>query len=180
MFLFELARPRRTPVAGESAMSKKPDRALNFQLPPMTTEERDLITGLFSRLRNAEPPQRDSDADHLIQQSVSAQPGAPYLLVQTLLVQEHALLNAQTRIKALEQQVAAAKAQPAAHSGGFLSGLFGGGTAAGTANIPPQSLPAAPSAPYPSTVNPARERGRRLPAIRAFDRGRRRGRCRAF
>ncbi len=134
------------------------------ETPPftvMTSEERDLITGLFNRLRTADTQQRDAEADTLIQQSVAGQPGAPYLLVQTLLVQEHALVNAQARIKELERQLAAASAarapQPAAHSGGFLSGLFGGSSATPPAggNIPPQSLPAASPAasmPYPSTT----------------------------
>jgi hypothetical protein len=125
----------------------------------MTSEERDLITGLFNRLRGADTQPHDADAESLIQQSVASQPNAPYLFVQTLLVQEHALMNAQARIQALEQQLAAAaaRAQPAPHSGGFLSGLFGGSSTPAPANIPPQSLPAAiPSAanpPYPSTVN---------------------------
>jgi hypothetical protein len=126
----------------------------------MTSEERDLITGLFDRLRGADTQPHDPEAENLIRQSVAGQPGAPYLFVQTLLVQEHALMNAQARIKALEQQVAAAAARPVqpARSGGFLSGLFGGATASSApANIPPQSLPAAqpvaPNLPYPSTVN---------------------------
>ena len=126
----------------------------------MTSEEHDLITGLFTRLRSADVQQHDAEADNLIRQAVASQPGAPYQLVQTLLVQEHALMNAQARIKALQQQVATSsqQAQPA-HSGGFLSSLFGGGSsapapaAAAPANIPPQSLPAAANPPYPSTVN---------------------------
>jgi hypothetical protein len=128
----------------------------------MTSEERDLITGLFNRLQSADVQQHDAEADNLIRQLVASQPAAPYQIVQTLLVQEHALLNAQARIKALEQQLAAASAQqvrPApAHSGGFLSGLFGGSSTTpppAPSNIPPQSLPsvAPPAPPYPSTVN---------------------------
>jgi hypothetical protein len=126
----------------------------------MTSEEHDLITGLFNRLKTADTQQHDAEADDLIRQSVASQPGTPYQLVQTLLVQEHALMNAQSRIKALERQVAAAaapQAQPAGHSGGFLAGLFGGSSNPAPANIPPQSLPAAApvaaNPPYPSTVN---------------------------
>ena len=124
----------------------------------MTSEEHDLITGLFNRLRSADVQQHDADADNLIRQTVAGQPGAPYQLVQTLLVQEHALMNAQARIKALQQQVAASSQAQPAHSGGFLSSLFGGGSSApapasSPANIPPQSLPAAANPPYPSTVN---------------------------
>ena len=100
---------------------------------PMTPEERNLITGLFTRLKSADSPQKDQEAEQLIQQSTTAQPTAPYLLVQTVLVQEHALANAQTRIQQLEKQVAEASAtasqqgqHPAGGVGGFLSGLFGG------------------------------------------------------
>jgi hypothetical protein len=91
----------------------------------MTPDEKNLIGGLFERLKSAEASSgpKDGEADAFIRQSVAAQPSAPYLLVQTVLVQEHALANAQTRIAALEQQLAAAKpAQPAA-GGSFLGGL---------------------------------------------------------
>ena len=122
----------------------------------MTSEENSLITGLFDRLGSADTQSHDADAENLIRQLVASHPGAPYLLVQTVLVQEHALANAQARIKALEQQVAAAAAQPAptTHSGGFLSGLFGGGSStAAAANIPARTLPPAPAPAYPSTVS---------------------------
>lgn len=148
----------------------------------MTNEERDLITGLFNRLRSADTPQKDREAEQLIQQSTTAQPTAPYLLVQTVLVQEHALANATTRIQQLEKQLAdAAKAGGTQSSGqheggvgGFLSGLFGGHSAGSTNQPAAQSQPARPqqapppmpqqyppqaqgyaqpAPPYPSTVN---------------------------
>ena len=117
----------------------------------MTSEERDLITGLFNRLRAADTGSKDQEAEQLIGQLTSGQPGAPYRLVQTLLVQEHALSNATVRIQQLEKQVA--QAQPAGSpagqqgtGGGFLSGLFGHhATAPATQTqpppIPPQQLP---------------------------------------
>ena len=86
----------------------------------MTPDERTLITGLFDRLRQADSAAGNKDAEALqfIQQQTAAAPSAPYLLVQTLLVQEHALTNAQTRIADLERQVAAAGArQPRTGSG---------------------------------------------------------------
>lgn len=123
----------------------------------MTNEERDLITGLFNRLKSADNPQKDRDAEGLIQQSVSQQPAAPYLLVQTVLVQEHALSNAQQRIQQLEKSLQDARnaAPQGTHSeggvGGFLSGLFGGHSNAAT----PASPPAAPArAPQPPPVPP--------------------------
>ena len=138
----------------------------------MTPEERNLITGLFTRLKTADNPQKDQEAEQLIQQSTAAQPTAPYLLVQTVLVQEHALSNAQARIQQLEKQVAEASAtasQPGQHKeggvGGFLSGLFGGhaadqpsapsqptGQPGGT--MPPQRLPQAPAQGYAQQAPP--------------------------
>ncbi len=88
----------------------------------MTPDEKNLISGLFGRLKDAEASAgpKDAEAEGLIRQLVAQQPSAPYLLVQTVLVQEHALNNAQARIAELEQQVKAAS--PAQPSGSFLGG----------------------------------------------------------
>ena len=134
----------------------------------MTPEERNLISGLFDRLRNVNPGQKDQEAEQLIKQSAAAQPDSPYLLVQTLLVQEHALNNAQVRIQQLEKQ--AAQAPQPAQGGGFLSGLFGHSSnpapapAPQSGIIPTQQLPQNPAyaqnaPPYPSTVSMAPSAG---------------------
>ena len=97
----------------------------------MTPDERHLITGLFDRMRGVGQVEKDRDAEALITQSVQQLPDAPYMLVQSVLVQEHALQQADQRIRELEEQVRrleeqSAKARPAASSGSFLGGLFGG------------------------------------------------------
>jgi hypothetical protein len=117
----------------------------------MTPEERDLIAGLFSRLRSADSPDKDREAEALINNGVQALPSAPYLLVQTVLVHEHALNNAQARIADLERQLEQAR-QPAPatqSSGSFLSRA----AALGPWNrAPAQSYPAqGPSAGYTQT-----------------------------
>lgn len=106
----------------------------------MQGQERDLIEGLFTRLKTYEAQPRDPEADGLIGSLVAGQPGAPYLLTQTVLVQEQALKAAQERIAELE-----AKAN-AAPSAGFLSsapriGPWGaaGGVAPGPAAPPAAS-----------------------------------------
>ena len=108
----------------------------------MQSEERDLIAGLFGRLNGFEAQPRDPEADRLIGQSIANQPGAPYLLVQTVLVQEQALKAAQTRIAELEAKVAAAPAP------GFLASAPRMGPW-GNASVPPtqpaQQAPAAPA-----------------------------------
>jgi len=81
----------------------------------MQSQERELITGLFGRLQPFEAQPRDGEAEALIKDLAARQPAAPYLLVQTVLVQEQALKAAQERIAALE---AGAGATPAAS--GFL------------------------------------------------------------
>src|SRR5262245_7728911 len=99
----------------------------------MTPEERQLIAGLFDRMRGHSLPEKDRDAEALINEQVRAIPDAPYMLVQSVLVQEQALQEAAGRIKALEEQARALEAgaqQQAPGSGGFLGGLFGGGRAA--------------------------------------------------
>jgi hypothetical protein len=94
----------------------------------MESQERDIIDGLFGRLRQAESQgvPRDREADTHIANLVRQQPAAPYYMTQAIVVQEQALQAAQSRIQQLEQELAQ---RPAAGSGGgFLSGLFGGGS----------------------------------------------------
>ncbi len=79
----------------------------------MQAEERNLITGLFDRIRPFESQPRDPEAERLIAELVARQPSAPYLLTQTVLVQEQALKAAQARIAELEGR--------ASQGGGFLS-----------------------------------------------------------
>jgi hypothetical protein len=97
----------------------------------MTPDERQLIIGLFDRMRGLGPVEKDRDAEALINQSVQQLPDAPYMLVQSVLVQEHALQQADQRIRDLEEQVQrletrASHARPAPSGGSFLGGLFGG------------------------------------------------------
>jgi uncharacterized protein len=93
----------------------------------MTPQERDLLTQLIDRLRAAPPQQKDAEAEQLIRDAMRLVPDAPYLLAQTVLMQDFALNQAQQRIEELERRVA----QPQQSSGGgsFLGGLLGGGAA---------------------------------------------------
>lgn len=79
----------------------------------MQAEERDLITGLYERLRPFDAQPRDPEAERLIANYVVRQPSAAYLLTQTVLVQEQALKAAQARIAELESK--------ASGGSGFLS-----------------------------------------------------------
>ncbi len=107
----------------------------------MSPEERQLLQGLFERIQNAGSAPRDKDAEAFIADAVKALPYAPYLLAQTVIVQDQALRAANERLQQLEAQVRDLEAHaPQQGGGGFLGGLgslFGGGA--------PQSAPHAPS-----------------------------------
>ena len=105
----------------------------------MTPQERDLLTNLVSRLRQAPPQQTDPEAEAMINDLVDEKPDTPYVLAQTVLIQDYALHQAQDRIADLEQQL---KGSPPKKSGGFLSAIFGGGE-------PPQRPPQYQQQTYP-------------------------------
>lgn len=111
----------------------------------MTPQERELVNQLLARVKEHAADAKDPEAETLIRQAMAAQPDAPYFLVQTVLMQDMALQQAQERIRQLEEQ--ATQAKPAATS--FLGG-------AGRGSVPSagawtQSAPAAaPSSPAAS------------------------------
>jgi hypothetical protein len=112
----------------------------------MQSQERELITGLFGRLQPFESQPRDSEAEALIKDAVARQPAAPYLLVQTVLVQEQALKAAQERIAELEARAGAA----APTAAGFL----GSAPKLGPWGAAQPAAPAAPPPSVPSTRSP--------------------------
>ncbi|MBX3537603.1 MAG: DUF2076 domain-containing protein [Chelatococcus sp.] len=111
----------------------------------MNEQEKDVIGGIFDRLRQADGQPRDPEAEAFIRERVAAQPSAPYVMAQVVHVQEQALANLNQRIAALEAELAEARNAPQAQqAGGFLSGLFGGGAPAAPAR--PSAAPVAPEA----------------------------------
>jgi hypothetical protein len=68
----------------------------------MTPQERQLVTDLFDRLATLEESQRDPEAERVIAEGLKRAPNAPYALVQTVLVQDQALRDADARIRDLE------------------------------------------------------------------------------
>lgn len=106
----------------------------------LNNDDRTAIEGLFRRLRDVErrSAPRDVEAEALIRDEISRQPGAPYYMAQTILVQEHALELAERRIRELE---AAGRAPARQHQDERSRGPwerddragFGGGFLAGAA-----------------------------------------------
>ena len=100
----------------------------------MNTQERQIIDHLFDKLRDAErqAAPREPVADAHIGSRIAAQPGAPYLMAQTIIMQEQALEVAQERITGLEDELA----RRPTSAGGFLSNLFGGASQRRSSHAP--------------------------------------------
>src|SRR5215470_18055722 len=92
----------------------------------MTPQEKELLTTLLERLRNTPHQAKDPEADALIRQATAEQPDLAYYLVQTVLIQDLSLHQAQQRIADLEKQLADAQQSAKPTVGSFLGGLFGG------------------------------------------------------
>jgi uncharacterized protein len=142
----------------------------------MTPQEQQLITELFARLKQTPAQATDADADQLIRKGVMENPEAPYLLVQTVLIQDMALSQAQHRVAELEHQLAEAKeassAQPSQPATSFLGGALSHflGGAPSRDSVPPASQPPAPppaAAPgwNQSAANPASFGGAAAPGM---------------
>ncbi len=119
----------------------------------MDHNDRQAIEGLFQKLAAVEQsaPARDGEADAFIADRIGRQPGAPYFMAQTIVVQEQALEQAQARIEQLEAQVR----QGGAQQGGFFGKLFGG------APVPP--------APQRPAASPFGSRGHTAAGASPFD-----------
>ena len=171
----------------------------------MTPEERQMLADLFDRVKATGATPRDPQAEAFINDAVRAAPFAPYVLAQTVLVQQRALEAAAQRIAELEAATRQG-AEQSQEQGSFLGNLgqtiFGGGAPA----APPrpsydasayQRGPAPRRAGYapppppkailrrrsrrairrsPALGRPAPAERRRLPPERRVDRGRRRRR----
>ena len=111
----------------------------------MNPQEKELLTTLLDRVKNAPRQDKDPEADALIRQAMAAQPDLPYYLTQTVLIQDLSLHQAQQRIADLEKQLADAQQAAKPTVGSFLGGLFGGrppAQASGPAQAgPPQAGP---------------------------------------
>ena len=97
----------------------------------MTPVERQMLTGLFDRVASTAATTRDPEADAFIASAMQAQPHAPYVLSQTVLVQQQALENAARRVQELEAQVKAqAPHEETSFLGNLGKSLFGSGAPA--------------------------------------------------
>ncbi len=121
----------------------------------MAPQEQQLITELFARLKQTPAQAKDADADQLIRKGVMENPEAPYLLVQTVLIQDMALSQAQYRVAELEHQLAEAKAASSAQPSQPIA----------PASQPPAPPPAAAPGWNQSAANPASFGGAAAPGM---------------
>jgi hypothetical protein len=96
----------------------------------MTPEERQMLAGLFERVGSTASTPRDPQAETFIADAVRSLPYAPYVLAQTVLVQQQALENASRRLAEFEAQAKAAPQEETSFLGNLGKSLFGGGQSA--------------------------------------------------
>ena len=113
----------------------------------MTPQERELLTTFLQQMSQAQPGQKDSEADALIREACARQPEAAYLLVQRAIGLDFALQAAQAQVAKLQADLS--QVQPAAR-GGFLDGPHAWGATAPAASSSQAAFTPAPSAPLNS------------------------------
>jgi hypothetical protein len=94
----------------------------------MTPQERQLIADLFERLAALENQPRDPEAERLIRDGLAKAPHAVYALVQSVLVQDEALKQADAHIQDLEaalQQASAGGSQQRGFLDNMRDSMFG-------------------------------------------------------
>lgn len=92
----------------------------------MNDQERQVISDIFRRLEQVANQPRDPEAERFIAEKLREQPYAPYAMAQAVYVQEQALANLQAENEHLRTELDQASRRP--QQGGFLSGIFGGGS----------------------------------------------------
>ncbi len=103
----------------------------------MTPQEQQMLQGLIQRVNQTRLPEKDFDAEEMLQQTIGRNPDALYILAQTVLVQQYALDQAQRQLEQLRQQ------QPP-RSTSFLGNLLGRDDSSRPAPPPPPPSSYAP------------------------------------
>ena len=102
----------------------------------MNPHETALVTVLLERLKMAESPLKDAEAETLIRHSTAERPDTAYHLVQTVIIQDLSLHIAQNRIAELEKSLAEAETVSSSPLS-FLGGLSTSNEPAPKAVVPP-------------------------------------------
>jgi uncharacterized protein len=86
----------------------------------MTPQEQEMLQGLIQRVNQTQLPEKDPDAEQMLQQTLGRNADALYILAQTVLVQQYALDQAQKQLADLRAQ-----AQQPKRATSFLGNLLG-------------------------------------------------------
>ena len=86
----------------------------------MNFQEHAQLTTFLQQLTQAQPSQKDPEAEVLIRAACSRQPDASYLLVQRTLLLEQALQDAKEQIRKLQEEISSLRNQSPAASPSFL------------------------------------------------------------
>lgn len=115
----------------------------------MNADEQKLLSELFDRTKQAADARRDPEAERFIVDQVKAQPSAPYLLAQAVIVQEQALNACHERIQALKAKVADLEGSGPAQgqSGSLLGSIFGSSRSGQPSSAPQMGRPSGPWGP---------------------------------
>jgi uncharacterized protein len=91
----------------------------------MTPQEESMLNDLIGRVEQTQLTEKDPEAEQLLNQRLTRNPNALYILAQTVLVQKYALDQATAQINQLRaQQTQQLQPQPA-HATSFLGSLLG-------------------------------------------------------
>jgi uncharacterized protein len=91
----------------------------------MTPQERQLVADLFERLAKLENEPRDAEAEQVIREGLAKAPHAIYALVQSVLVQDEALKQADAYIRELEGYPAETEQKPRGFLDNMRDAVFG-------------------------------------------------------
>ncbi|WP_263368643.1 DUF2076 domain-containing protein [Edaphobacter bradus] len=109
----------------------------------MTPQEQQMIQDLIERINQTQLPEKDLDAEKLLQQTLGRNPDALYILTQTVLVQQYALDQAQKQLADLRAQADQLRQQQPKRATSFLGNLLG------HADEPSRPAPPPPPPPPP-------------------------------
>jgi hypothetical protein len=109
----------------------------------MTPDEHRLLTDLFSRIGGSSESRRDPEAEAVIADEIRRRPYAPYVMAQTVIVQEQALKGAAARIEELENLVRRLETRKNESTGSFLGGSDGDFLGRNRTSVPVAGRPVA-------------------------------------
>ena len=121
----------------------------------MTPQEQQMLQGLTERINGNQLQEKDAEAEQYIQQALGRNPDAPYIMAQTILVQQYALEQAQKQLAGLRAQVDQAQQNTPEpkHATSFLGNLLG------LKDEPRRSAPPPPPAAAASPISPPQYAG---------------------